>query len=653
MKLSEVLEEFSFPVTANLPNLDRIQSAKNRIFKKWPDVIVEPSESDQAAKIEKLLNHINQNKWENVKKSDVISAIRVAYNNTFRTVDAVKTIHKFVREEVAATNDDTFLSGIVSVYFATFEPSTIETMQLGQSLQSKKNQLPSKWKIILENFQNIFNADKAHLEIGEYMQRAANPWQDLISLGFTNPHADGLLRYAHRSYVNILADSLDQQYVVEKLFNWLHPEPNKYTNKEHVLVIESLLHHWTQNDPLDDLRELITEQLITIFGDPRTNETNWLGVNENILAVMYRWLTKEDLRFFISVVDATQQDPQWQPRKKFWLSLYEEGLIDHAWVAFCPSAERYARDNLVRNGFEMNQKRFGRQSQTGHNRLNTSLLIMKIKDKIFVDGCHNYKTHVFNAQDPVAPKMFLPKYDCEIVRKISPDSKQHSSIPAWQRWVRQNIYSNLAMSPRDPRTPQRDYQTRDTNKPQTNTIKPNTAHNLDNVTHSDKPKTYSDNTLNSDKEKRFAFDVSFEKILEELIVLRDLVRENGLVSKDFDSVRYSIKNRQTLSNTERAWFLKLIKRLESNQYKFPNLMTLSMPIFNTYNKSHQRVWILKTKQLRALAEKNANLSKKATLGFMILETGNFPSGGAGNALEHVFQTLRTKGVSLDDILNGQ
>ncbi len=103
-------------------------------------------------------------------------------------------------------------------------------------------------------------------------------------------------------------------------------------------------------------------------------------------------------------------------------------------------------------------RRFAKQSKGG-TRSDTSILIMKIGSKIVVDGCHNYRTHIFNIDDPVAPKLFRREYDCDAdVMDLAPWSKAHNSIPAWSQWVRESINSKTPMSTKKPwrRSPARD-----------------------------------------------------------------------------------------------------------------------------------------------------------------------------------------------------
>lgn len=441
-----------------LPELTRLIAAKKRVLDRWPDIVPDPPERDQEAIIAQMLALLKSNAWADVKMSFVLRALKVAFNPNFRTREDVVSIIDFAFEELAATTQSTFLNAMVAIYLSSYEPDSDHSLDLGAKITAKRDLLSGKWRAIEERYPSLFDASRAHGDIAASMEDMEEPWQGLKANGFPNPHATGLMDHVHAAYVEKMRPNLHMESWLDVLFKWLNPEPGKRKTSGSIHVIEAVLGHWTRKIASDQTRQAVTEHLINQYNDPRTNRSLWVGVAEDYMNVIFSWLTREDLRFFTSVVDATQKDPQWQPRKKFWLKLYDEGEINEAWVAFCPSAERYARTHLIRSGFADNQRRFGKQSKGG-TRSDTSILIMRIGSKIVVDGCHNYRTHIFNIDDPVAPKLYRREYDCDMdVMDLAPWSKSHSSIPAWSQWVRESIHSKTPMSTKKPwrRSPARD-----------------------------------------------------------------------------------------------------------------------------------------------------------------------------------------------------
>ena len=59
-----------------------------------------------------------------------------------------------------------------------------------------------------------------------------------------------------------------------------------------------------------------------------------------------RWLTGQNIRFFLDVVSHVETSHMWAPRRKFWLGLYEQRRIDAAWVAFSRKAAEFAAARL-------------------------------------------------------------------------------------------------------------------------------------------------------------------------------------------------------------------------------------------------------------------------------------------------------------------
>ena len=81
--------------------------------------------------------------------------------------------------------------------------------------------------------------------------------------------------------------------------------------------------------------------------------------------------------------------------------------------------------------------KFGAQT-AGGGRAQPSLLILKIGDKIVVEGSHGYKIHVFPVSHLFAPKLYQPSYDCESIRMaIGAESTAHRGD--WQGWILERI----------------------------------------------------------------------------------------------------------------------------------------------------------------------------------------------------------------------
>jgi hypothetical protein len=175
-----------------------------------------------------------------------------------------------------------------------------------------------------------------------------------------------------------------------------------------------------------------------MYGDPRRSTGDpWFRVGAAERAVFLRWLTGENLRLLFDAITDTNDSHMWTARREFYLGLHQQKRIDAVWVAFAPSGAREARRILEATGHGKGLD-FGRQV-AGGSRANTSLLIAKIGRKIVVDGSHSYKVHVFDEDDPKAPKLYQPLYDCEQIRLRTPERQRKSHNGDWQHWVLMRI----------------------------------------------------------------------------------------------------------------------------------------------------------------------------------------------------------------------
>ena len=75
----------------------------------------------------------------------------------------------------------------------------------------------------------------------------------------------------------------------------------------------------------------------------------------------------------------------------------------------------------------------------GEDRKDISLLILKIGNKIVVEGSHSYKVHIFDDRSSYAPKLYAKTYDCELIRLKAVDGLTRAHTGYWQDWVLRNL----------------------------------------------------------------------------------------------------------------------------------------------------------------------------------------------------------------------
>ena len=449
MSLVEALEKVGHLFPQSVPELRYLQAAADRVRDRWPDIQLARTENEREALAQKLRDRIERSDWDETRLSFVVAAALAVFDVERRERPDLARTRDFLYAEIAVSTSETFLSGLLRAYLDSYSPKNVQTAALATALSGAAPRMGATARRLLDAIPELMDPVSGPDLLAARMSKMSDPYTELLHLGVRNPHGGGFMDLAHLSLTSLLRPHLSERTLVDWYIKWLRPsgkEGGRNTGAEQ--AIEALVHPWLEKTPEDKLRSYLVETLIELYGDPRIKSGGvWGGIDERHMAIVHRWLTREDMRFFTGVVDATQKDAMWPPRRDFWLKLYDEGKIDAAWVALSSQAFEYARQHLMRQAAKNAYTRVGYQQA----RQNTSLLIMKIGEKIMVDGCHSYRTHVFDVADPMAPKLFEEGYDCDEImrasdRRAAGASKSHSSIRSWSRWVRDMINADVPRS---------------------------------------------------------------------------------------------------------------------------------------------------------------------------------------------------------------
>lgn len=420
-----------------LPPLEQIHRSVDGILSRWPDAIRTPVDRDREKLAMNMLFRIQNWEWKDITTQRVISAAIAVFDEERRTRADLEPVRAFYLSEIATRDPGAFLDGMVGIYVDSFAPGASHTRLLAQALEQRSTNIGGRHRKLTEALPSLFRPDAAPGELAGIMLKAEHPYATLKSMGLSSPHTSGLAKAAHKIFVERLAPDLAEPEARSKLFNWLAPDNGPVLQSGAGPAIEALLSVWRNRTPPDALRNELSEQIIAGWNDPRLHTGGiWSGFDPDLKSVLLRWLTHQDMKFFCDMVTATQDSHMWPPRRDFWLQLYNDKMIDEAWVAFGSEARRYAQQNLVKSGKTDMNRRFGRQLDRGGS---TSLLIMRIGNKIVVDGCHSYRTHIFRSDDKNAPKLYQREYYCDDIMRASSNSKPHNSISSWSQWVLQNV----------------------------------------------------------------------------------------------------------------------------------------------------------------------------------------------------------------------
>lgn len=420
-----------------LPPLDQIRHSVEGILSRWPDAVRTPEDRDREMLALNMLFRVANWKWEEITTQRVISAAVAVFDEERRTRTDLAIVRDFYLSEIVTREPGAFIDGMVNVYVNSFETGGNHTHTLAKALRRRSADLGERNAKLTVALPALFKPDAAPVELAQIMLDSDNPYERLKSMGLSSPHTSGLAKAAQKSFVERLSPDLANARARQKLFHWLTPENGPVLQAGAGPAVEALLSVWRDRTPPDALRNELSEAIIAAYTDPRLHAGGiWSGFDPSLKAVLLRWLTHQDMKFFCDMVTATQDSHMWPPRRDFWLKLYDQKMIDEAWVAFGSEARRYAQTNLVRSGKTDMNRRFARQLDRGGS---TSLLIMRIGNKIVVDGCHSYKTHIFRVDDKRVPKLYQRDYYCDDIMRASPNSKPHNSIYNWSEWVLRNV----------------------------------------------------------------------------------------------------------------------------------------------------------------------------------------------------------------------
>jgi hypothetical protein len=423
--------------TRAMPPLEQLRRSVAGILTRWPDAVRVPDDRDREKLAINMLHCVKNWTWDDITTQRVISAAVAVFDEERRTRPDLAPVREFYLNEIASRNPGAFLDGMVGIYLDSFSPDSDHTSYLGKALAERASDLGGRNAKLLDALPELFRPDAAPLKLAAIMCDTDDAYIQLKSIGLNSPHMSGLARAAQTIFFDRLSPDLAGDQARQKLFNWMTPENGPVLQSGAGPAVEALLSAWRDRTPPDALRNELSEAIIAAWNDPRLHAGGiWSGFNPALKDVLLRWLTHQDMKFFCDMVTATQNSHMWPPRRDFWLKLYKDKMIDEAWVAFGSQARRYAKQHLVRSGKTDMNRRFGQQVDRGGS---TSLLIMRIGNKIVVDGCHSYRTHIFRRDDPKAPQLYQREYQCDRIMHTANNSKSHSSIPAWSQWVMQNV----------------------------------------------------------------------------------------------------------------------------------------------------------------------------------------------------------------------
>jgi hypothetical protein len=399
------------------------------------DPPVTPPEHDAERLLAEISRRIRENDWRKVPMSLVTRVAGLAFSPQFRNRADLAPLQQFLLAEVTASTRPGFLGPMVRVYMESHAAEAAHSRALGAALMRAHDRVGPRWQALLAAIPDLFDPKTAPGSIAARMDGMDAPWHGLRGIGLRHPHAPGLMDAAHLAFLVRIAPRLDRRDQIDRLLGWLRPDGQTLRTVGAGAAMSALLRPWMQRPPPKDIMILLTDRLTQIYGHPRVSRhAAWNEVDPGMEAMFLRWLTGEDIRFLFRILTEVERGHMWAEREAFWLTLHEQGRIGEAWVAFNDAGYRAALAKLpedVRQG----ARRFGRQVGDPDK----SLLIMRISDRIVIEGTYNFKVHAFDANQPRAPKLYQPRYDVAEIRRIPSALWKQVHLGDWQSQVMRQL----------------------------------------------------------------------------------------------------------------------------------------------------------------------------------------------------------------------
>ncbi|MDZ4392048.1 EH signature domain-containing protein [Cypionkella sp.] len=432
--LSERLAELRPLSVPTAPSFTLIQRSIQRIIDRY-DAPSTPPEHEAEKLLAEMLRRILADDWRKVPLSFATRVAGLAFAAEYRDRADLTQVRQFLLAEITVSTKAGFLNPMVRIYMESYAPGAEHTRALARALAGARSRIGPRWQQLLENIPDLFDADTAPRSIAARMEAMDVPWHGLRAIGLRQPHAPGLMDAAHLAYLARIAPRLDQRAEIDRLLGWLKPDAQSVRNVGAGAAITALMRPWMQRQPPKEIMTLLIDRLTENYGHPRVGRhAAWNEVDPAMESVFLRWLMGADIRFLFRVLTEVERNHMWADREDFWWTLHEQGRIDEVWIAFNDTGHRTAIMKLppdARHG----PLRFGHQI----GEKDKSLLIMRIGDKVVVEGTYSFEVHAFDARNSVAPKLYEPKYDVSKIRDKRPVLWKQRHQGDWQSRVMRNL----------------------------------------------------------------------------------------------------------------------------------------------------------------------------------------------------------------------
>lgn|GEM_PF-2235052 len=391
-----------------------------------------------AAVLRKVEAAWRKKDWAGVTIGDISACIQAIYRGDHAVSAGLR---QFLDAELAVTTRQELAGALVPVYFELWSEGSDRTMRLRDLIIAKATHLPVRWKSLFQACPEFLATNGATRAVGTRMVEAARPYDWLKTIGLPDPHGPGFMVEAHRAFLDQCPGPRSGNQLT-KLLEWAAPQgAARLDDRRTAAVLDHILSPWVAETCPAAYRDDCARRLVDLFGDPRRDRSAlWSLVREDRLRVLIRWLARQSMETIFEVVTESEKtsgfSQQWADRRRFWTQIYDLGLIDEACIVLGGSAVEIAK-RMAKERSDPVFLNFARQ--VGNKRDDTCLLIMRIGEKVVVEGSHNFRVHFFPNPTQKMPELYQDSYDLDdiLLPRWHRDAQAH--LGDWQTPVQRRL----------------------------------------------------------------------------------------------------------------------------------------------------------------------------------------------------------------------
>jgi hypothetical protein len=412
--------------TRNLLSQVKITRITDEIENRYSRAELSPEPADLQQIKSDFLKAEKNNSWEIINERSWKKACWVLWGSN-EPIAASKIFLKKYLEFCNTHASPRIIKSLIHVYLRDFKSGMPGQSDIAHFIREKlaidrfKKLLPL-W-VERDKHHHLFDPKKEFSSNARnFVQSSQNAKDHLINLGL-----EGQLESANFSQEIFEAVTRDVEINIAKsssaldLFNrvkdlsLVNNKELRYPQKKYILI-ESLLRPWREKTPPPELCRKILEFLLKHFHDPRRIEgrINWVGISEESLRVIRKWLAGETLEQFFEIIKKTANDEHWSYRHKFWKAYFDDGYIDDAWVALGRDSRTEAKFHSIQGNELIAANVRGSGVKSDH-----SVLIFKVGDLTICEWSHDGKCRIWLEANKNSPRLYENNYEADHLRTKS------------------------------------------------------------------------------------------------------------------------------------------------------------------------------------------------------------------------------------------